>query len=994
MFASGLIRDARGDGHGVTTTELLEQLQQTLGDLYVIERELSPGGMSRLFLATESSLGRKVVIKMLPPETASEVSAARFQREVHLAAQLQHPNILPVLSTGTSGDGFYYVMPFVAGESLRHRLESGDRFPIHEALRVLREIADALALAHSRGIVHRDIKPANILLQEGHAVLTDFGIARAVEEARLETTAERLTATGIGIGTLGYMAPEQLAGEKGLDARADVYALAVVGYEMLAGKPPFSRPTMQALVAAHMSEPPPPLSEVAPDVPPVISVIIEKALAKLPDDRYRTAAEFRDALDLQMTAAFQVVPRKPKVPRWAIVGGATAAGLAIAAAAYFATRPPKLDPNYVVVLPFNVQGADPKLSQGMVDMLQPIAAGWVKTVAPTRYLRSWRASSHADEASAADLGRKMGAGLAIYGTAASLPHDSLSLTATVYNVIGGKKVGVTHQRNGRADEVQHIANDLLKDLRGELSALKPLAAFRSTWLEETTAPALEAFLIGEQFYRRSAWDSAAAYYRRAIESDSALALASRHAGLAFGWLRGTSDSLARAYLAAAGRHNTGLPPRDSILVAADAMRASLAAFETDTSYYATVVQLFKTLRAARDSFPTDPEVWFALGDAYFHYGFGPGLSVSEDTIRAAFDRSIALDSGFTPAYIHAIELSITRDGRDAGLKYADRYLALQPTDEEADGIRVLTLLLRDGGINAKTSRILDTLSDDAVQTAWLIVRRWPDTTEIGTRLLQLPNRTRASSSAFIYNPGYRRLYVVDELALRGRLREAFDTLGTNIGSLEAEPFAILALFGAIPSDTANAVFARMLHDRSVWVAAALPWWAAHGDTMSLLGAAARADSQLARAATPVARRNAGYRVAATLAYLSLARHSTDALTRFRALPDSLCPACYLDRYTKARLLDSLGLHVEAETALGERLYSLLAPLEVPWALERALVAEKLQHYPAASRAYALVARAWSGGDGPQRAVAMQAATKAGQLGGDQPLPVRVGNSDR
>ena len=283
--------------------------------------------MSRLFLATESSLGRKVVIKMLPPDTASEVSAARFQREVQLAAQLQHPNILPVLSIGTSGEGLYYVMPFVAGESLRHRLESGDRFPIHEALRVLREIADALALAHGRGIVHRDIKPANILLQEGHAVLTDFGIARAVEEARLETTAERLTATGVGIGTLGYMAPEQLAGEKGLDARADVYALAVVGYEMLAGKPPFSRPTMQALVAAHMSEPPPPLSEVAPDVPPVISAIIEKALAKAPDDRYRTAAEFRDALDIQMTSAFQVVPRKPKVPRWAIVGGATVAGL-------------------------------------------------------------------------------------------------------------------------------------------------------------------------------------------------------------------------------------------------------------------------------------------------------------------------------------------------------------------------------------------------------------------------------------------------------------------------------------------------------------------------------------------------------------------------------------------------------------------------------------------------------------------------------------------
>ena len=975
------------------TTTLQDQLQQALGDLYVIERELAPGGMSRLFLATESSLERKVVIKMLPPETASDVSAARFHREVLMAARLQHPNILPVLTTGTAGDVFYYIMPYVAGESLRHRLESG-RLPIGEALRVLREIADALALAHARGIVHRDIKPANILLQEGHAVVTDFGIARAVEEARLETTAERLTATGIGIGTIGYMAPEQLAGEKDLDERADVYALAVVGYEMLAGKPPFDRPTAQALVAAHLTESPPPLSEVAPDVPPVISAVIEKALAKSPADRYRTAAEFRDALDLQMTAAYQVLPARRRIPRAVVFGVSGVLVVAAAVAGYLLTRPPKLDPNYLVIVPFNVQNADTSLRQGMVVTMQRIAGGWVKTTPPNRYLRNWR-QSVADEESAATLAKRMGAGLAVFGTVAGIPGDSLSLTASVFDVARGAKLGVTYQRRGRTADLPRLTSDLIKDLRRELNKLKPLAAFRSTWLEETTLPALEAFLVGEQYYRRSAWDSATAYYQRAIDSDSTLALAHRHAGLALSWLHGVSDSLSRAYLAAAARHNTGLPARDSMLVVADAMRASLAAFETDTGYFATVRGLFRTLRAARDSFPTDPEIWFALGDAYFHFGFGPGLSVPEDAILASLDSSIKYDSGFTPAYIHAIELALTREGRDAGLRYADRYLALQPTDEEADGIRILDALLRDGGITARTEKILDTLSSKAIQTAWFIVRRWPDSSEIALRLLQIPNKGRSPSAAFIFNPGYRRALVVDELAYRGRLTQALDTLGTNIGGLEAEPFAFLAIEGAVPKDTVAAVFARMLHDRSIWPSQALSWWATHGDTASLAAAIMRVDSELVTAATPVRKRNLSYRAAAARAYLSLARHSSDALTLFRELPDSLCPACYLDRYTKAALFDSVGMHVEAETLLNERLYTLLTPMEVSAALRRALVAEKLQHYDAAARAYAVVARAWSLGDATQRAQATQALAKAGQLGGgDQARPARLGTTPR
>ncbi len=198
-------------------SDLSERVQSVLGDAYHIERELPPGGMSRLFLATERSLDRQVVVKILPPELASEVSAARFQREVTLAAHLQHPHILPVLSAGSRDGILYYITPYVDGESLRQLLDREPKLPVNTAVRILTEAAGALARAHAAGVIHRDIKPENILLQDGHALLADFGVARALREA---TGSNRLTDVGTGIGTPGYMAPEQIAGERNVDARA------------------------------------------------------------------------------------------------------------------------------------------------------------------------------------------------------------------------------------------------------------------------------------------------------------------------------------------------------------------------------------------------------------------------------------------------------------------------------------------------------------------------------------------------------------------------------------------------------------------------------------------------------------------------------------------------------------------------------------------------------------------------------------------------------
>ena len=273
-------------------SDLLARVQAVTGDAYHVQREITGGGMSRLFLANERSLNRRVVIKLLPPELTSEVSAARFQQEMELAASLQHPHILPVLAAGARDGLIYYIMPYVEGESLRGRITRDGALPVPDAVRLLAEIADALAFAHARGIIHRDIKPENILLEGKHAVLADFGIARALVQAR---TGDRLTGTGTSVGTPGYMAPEQVAGGA-VDGRADLYSLAVVGYEILSGAPPFTGPSAQAVLAAHLTTPPLPLHELRAAVPESVSAIIAKALSKNPDDRFGTAVEFAESL--------------------------------------------------------------------------------------------------------------------------------------------------------------------------------------------------------------------------------------------------------------------------------------------------------------------------------------------------------------------------------------------------------------------------------------------------------------------------------------------------------------------------------------------------------------------------------------------------------------------------------------------------------------------------------------------------------------------------
>jgi eukaryotic-like serine/threonine-protein kinase len=273
-------------------TPNVDRLASALADRYRIERELGQGGMATVYLAQDLKHQRKVAIKVLRPELAAVLGAERFVQEITTTAQLQHPHILPLFDSG-SADGFlFYVMPYIEGETLRDKLNRETQLGIDEAVRITTEVADALDYAHRHGVIHRDIKPENILLHDGRPMVADFGIALAVSAA----AGEALTQTGVVIGTPQYMSPEQATGDSNIDGRTDLDALGCVLYEMLAGQPPFTGPSMESVIHQHVMATPPPVTQFRPAVPPDVASALQRALAKMPADRFNPVAQFSDAL--------------------------------------------------------------------------------------------------------------------------------------------------------------------------------------------------------------------------------------------------------------------------------------------------------------------------------------------------------------------------------------------------------------------------------------------------------------------------------------------------------------------------------------------------------------------------------------------------------------------------------------------------------------------------------------------------------------------------
>ena len=535
--------------------------------------------MSRVFLAQETALGRRVVVKVLPPELAHAVSGERFRQEIRLAARLNHPHIVPLLAAGESDGVPYYTMPFVEGESLRARLARGP-LPVSEALALLRDVAKALAYAHDHGVVHRDIKPDNVLVSGGTAAVTDFGVAKAVAVASTGAPAG-LTSLGMALGTLAYMAPEQAAADPATDHRADLYAFGCMAYEILTGAPPFAGRPPAELIAAHAIEAPEPLLRRRSDTPPALAALVMRCLAKRPSERPQTAAEVLAALDSVPSqggdaATVRVESRagasRPSRRRlWAIVAVTVtvAAGLALLVGVHRGIRskaqtdPGAVPLRSVAVLPFANTGGDPKdeyFSDGMTDELAHALAGLPE-------LRvAGRTSSYAFKGKAAtvqDVGHTLGVAGVIAGSVRRA-GDRLRVTVQLSSAADGFERW-SHEYESRSTDVFQVQDSLTRAIVAELEpALHGGAANASaapsgrqgTGDEE----AYEHYLRGHYFWTRrgtTALLEAIDEYRAATARDSGFARAWAGMAMSYAVLRSytplNADSVNDLAIAAARR---------------------------------------------------------------------------------------------------------------------------------------------------------------------------------------------------------------------------------------------------------------------------------------------------------------------------------------------------------------------------------------------------------------------------------------------------------
>jgi serine/threonine-protein kinase len=515
------------------TSDLRAQLQAALGGAYVIERELGGGGMSRVFLATETGLTRSVVVKILTPELAAEVSAERFAREVKLAARLQQANIVPLLNAGQANGLPWYSMPYVRGESLRAKLASGAPVPVTDVVHILRDVARALAFAHGEGVAHRDIKPENILISGGAAVVTDFGIAKALTTSRTQDGGDgspTITQMGASIGTPAYMAPEQVAGDPNVDHRADIYSWGVVAWELLGGKHPFTGKTnAQGMLAAHLSETAAALTSIRSEVPPALSVLVSRCLEKDPANRPQSANELLTALDqIGSTSGSAPAMATPSRHWGRALAIAAAIVVVVATGAWLTTRKsagPGSSTGYksLAVLPFASLGGDTAnayFAEGMADELTTELA----KVTGLRLAATSSAAAYRNKtADVREVGKSLSVAAVLQG-AVRREGGRIRVSAQLSDAADGLVVW-TNSYEREVKDVFAVQDELTRDIVGALRvrlAGNVVSGGAAPTRDTTDFETYDVYLRGLHFLRlrgKSVLGSIG-YFRQALARDS------------------------------------------------------------------------------------------------------------------------------------------------------------------------------------------------------------------------------------------------------------------------------------------------------------------------------------------------------------------------------------------------------------------------------------------------------------------------------------------
>jgi eukaryotic-like serine/threonine-protein kinase len=686
--------------------DLRSQLQEVLGDRYTIDRELTGGGMSRVFVATESALGRPVVVKVLPPELIGDLSAERFRQEIQFAAQLQHPHIVPVLTAGTGGTGapdvgpeglLYYTMPYIDGETLRSRLRREGELPIPSVVRIGREMAGAMAYAHERGVVHRDLKPDNILLTRGHALVADFGVAKALTAAaRAGPEGHGLTSMGIALGTPAYMAPEQATADANMDHRADIYAMGCVLYEMLAGSPPFSGRPTHSILAAHAGEPPEAVSRRRGATPPGLAALVMQMLEKRAADRPQSADEVLRTLEsLEFSSSSGIafdphlmsgattlphLPPEPKNPRRRRLVAAAVVILVLAMAAWLfqGGRPGSAEPGdlrSVAILPFRVAGADPSLAylrEGMLDLAYARLGGEgeLRAVSPQTTMAAWRrmALPEGEDPNAVATGRlarAVGAGRVLTGSVVGTA-TRVEVSASLWVPPSGRPSAQATVA-GPVDSITHLVDRLLQQLLAQAAGERDLGLGELT---STSLPALQAYLSAQASYRHGRYEEAVASFERALQLDPGFAVAALGLYRAAGWVAIRGDQRERA-LDIGWRNRERLSRRDrAVLEAITGLRYPLPP---------PITERFTLTQRALERAPDLPELWYSLGDLYFHFGRRVGAAAPEATAERFLRGAVERDSTFAGPLMHLVQLAGLR--RDTARMEAYAALLLRHNSE-------------------------------------------------------------------------------------------------------------------------------------------------------------------------------------------------------------------------------------------------------------------------------------------------------------------------